>query len=92
VSKQRELGDPGTLPTGQNLAHPKAPMQRVTLARTTLESRSQSLFRDDAVRADGEGDDYVVVNHEQDAVAIRHRKVEDLMAVPGGAFEFVAAE
>ncbi len=26
--------------------------------------RSHSLFRDDAVRADGEGDDYVVVNHK----------------------------
>ena len=54
--------------------------------------RSHSLFRDDAVRADGEGDDYVVVNHEQDAVAVGHPKVEDLMAMPGDAFQFVAAE
>jgi hypothetical protein len=26
-------------------------------------ARSHSLFGDDAVRADGEGDDYIVVNH-----------------------------
>src|ERR1017187_4659095 len=51
-----------------------------------------TLFRDDAVWADGEGDDYVVINHEQDAVAIRHPKVEDLMTVPRDAFEFVAAK
>ena len=44
------------------------------------------------MRADGEGDDYVVVNHEQDAVAVGHPEVEDLMAVPSDAFEFVAAE
>jgi hypothetical protein len=33
-----------------------------------------------------------VVNNEQDAVAIRHRKVEDLMAMPDNTFQFVAAE
>ena len=82
--------DTGTLPTGQNLAHPKALMERVTLARATLGSRPHSLFGDDAVRADGEGDDYVVVNHEQDAVAIRQPKVEDLMTMPGDAFQLVA--
>ena len=44
------------------------------------------------MRADGEGDDYVVIDHEQDTVTIGHPKVEDLMAVPDDACRFVAAE
>jgi hypothetical protein len=49
-------------------------------------------FRHDAVRADGEGDDDVVVNYEEDAVAVGDREIKDLMGVPGDAFELVALE
>jgi hypothetical protein len=41
------------------------------------------------VWADGVGDDDVVVNHKQDAMAVREMKVENLMTMPKDAFEFM---
>lgn len=44
------------------------------------------------MRADGEGDNDVVVNYEEDAVAAGDGEIKDLMAVPSDAFELMAVE
>jgi hypothetical protein len=71
-----------TLPRGRR------PMAHVQTALGG--SEREGLLRHDAVRADGEGNDDVVVNDEQHPVAVGHVEIKDLMAVPGDAFELVA--
>ena len=48
-------------------------------------------LRHDTMRADRKGDDYVVINHEQNPVLVRHVQIEDLMAVPRETFQLVTA-
>lgn len=59
--------------------------------RSSLGGRTR-LLRDNAVRSDGEGYNDVVINHEQDAVAVGDVEVENLVAMPGDTFEFMAME
>src|ERR1039458_9740485 len=58
---------------------------------TACEERT-GLLRDNAVRPDGEGYNNVVINHEQNAMAVGDVEVENLVAVPCDAFEFMAME
>ena len=53
---------------------------------------NKGLFRDDAVCANGEGNDHVVINHKQHPVTVGEVKVENLVAVPKEAFELVNVE
>ena len=50
------------------------------------------LLRDDAVRADGERDDHVVINDEQQPVSVRHPKVKNLMTMPEQTLQLVGAK
>ena len=40
-------------------------------------------------RADGIGDNHVAIDDEQHAVAVSHREIEDLMAMPEDALQFL---
>ena len=70
----------------ENLVHH---INRILASTESARNAGVGSFGDDAVRADGVGDDHIVVNDEQDAVAAGDVEVEDLMAVPKQAFEFV---
>jgi hypothetical protein len=47
-------------------------------------------FRHDAVWADGKRDDYVMIDHEKDAVTVGEMEIKNRMLVPSYSFEFVA--
>jgi len=47
------------------------------------------LFRHDAVRTDGKGDDDIVIQHKEDAVFVGDIKVEDRVTVPESALQLV---
>jgi hypothetical protein len=49
-------------------------------------------FRHDVVWADRKRDDYVVVNHEKDAVTVSDVEIKDWMLVPSDSLEFVRAQ
>ena len=52
----------------------------------------KDLFGDDAVRADGEGNNDIMINHKENTVPISDPKVKNLVTVPKQAFQFVCTK
>jgi hypothetical protein len=63
---------------------------RWTLA-TALRIRRR-LLRDDGVRANGKREDNVAINDEENAIFFGDIEIENLMAMPGDAGEFMTAQ
>ncbi len=56
--------------------HPGDFVAKARKMSATDEQKRRGLFRNDAVWADGKRDDYIMVDHEKDAITVCHVEVK----------------